>query len=488
MALLQLLHDRLIPSPDLVHLRLSCRGITSVPLLQSSPPALLSSLFPEAAFCSATKFALQALCKIREEDPANDPTALPCWAVERLCRHPQWCDGSHLVEALHEIFEEDKVVATRLRAFSHPWLCWSFLSRCEAAGVPWLAFNSSKTSRTLSAPPQKTIKLAHEAVGTGRLIHLWPALQREAALRILVHKCAHSWRSVASGIHTFSLFCRLVKAREFPADEATVVSFSAIFRNGDTFANYIGHIITGHQMLLLQPTWDPALLRAIKVGSRKMTIRSTKALLRHREVQLLAARAQASESPSDAHLYAIAYHFLLRVPSELLPLRLATAPQPNVPPRQWHSFVTFGDSRGKRTATITLGVRKNHQSEVSSLLRSCMCSDSRDLACGVCSLYDLRDGITADSWTNTPFKQTPQLVLYRLRVHALLLNICGNAPVGTHAFRRGRASDLMGEGLPLATILQLGGWRSAAILHYLAVDELQSRLGSIQIIEGSESE
>ena len=159
-----------------------------------------------------------------------------------------------------------------------------------------------------------------------------------------------------------------------------------------------------------------------------------------------------------------------------------------MPARQWHSFLALGHARGKRTATITLGVRKNHQNEVSTLLRTCMCGESRDLACGVCSLYDLQAGITATSWANTPFKQTPQLVLYRLRVHTLLLNICGNAPVGTHAFRRGRASDLMGEGLPLATILQLGGWRSAAILHYLAVDELQARLGAIQIIEASDSE
>ena len=43
---------------------------------------------------------------------------------------------------------------------------------------------------------------------------------------------------------------------------------------------------------------------------------------------------------------------------------------------------------------------------------------------------------------------------------------------GFHGFRRGRARDEHHRGTPITKILELGGWKSAAVLRYLAIQEI----------------
>ena len=57
-----------------------------------------------------------------------------------------------------------------------------------------------------------------------------------------------------------------------------------------------------------------------------------------------------------------------------------------------------------------------------------------------------------------------------------------------HAFRRGRATDMLRAGDDLSSILQMGGWRSPAILTYLARDELDRRAAGLDLINNSASE
>ena len=60
--------------------------------------------------------------------------------------------------------------------------------------------------------------------------------------------------------------------------------------------------------------------------------------------------------------------------------------------------------------------------------------------------------------------------------------------MGWHAFRRGKASDVMHFGSSISEICLMGGWRSAAVLRYIAVDDLTKRVAAIKLIEASDSE
>ena len=55
----------------------------------------------------------------------------------------------------------------------------------------------------------------------------------------------------------------------------------------------------------------------------------------------------------------------------------------------------------------------------------------------------------------------------RFKELARQVGISENARFGTHAFRRGMARDIVDHGGSLATLMEAGGWTSAAYKAYL---------------------
>ena len=60
--------------------------------------------------------------------------------------------------------------------------------------------------------------------------------------------------------------------------------------------------------------------------------------------------------------------------------------------------------------------------------------------------------------------------------------------LGLHAFRRGATQDLVNRKESLSTILELGGWKSHAALHYMALDDLENRNYALIHADHSDSE
>ena len=60
--------------------------------------------------------------------------------------------------------------------------------------------------------------------------------------------------------------------------------------------------------------------------------------------------------------------------------------------------------------------------------------------------------------------------------------------VGSHAFRRGMAQDIVDNGGSLATLLRSGGWSSSAFKEYLRSEQVQDTAVSRFILDLSESE
>ena len=100
-------------------------------------------------------------------------------------------------------------------------------------------------------------------------------------------------------------------------------------------------------------------MAGLKQGSIKLTVRSAKAIFRLKDVAALSAHFLQAGKPEDADFIAVAFHFMLRVQSELAPLRAAER-QPAG--QDWHSHVFLQAAAlpaHRAAATIHLQSRKN---------------------------------------------------------------------------------------------------------------------------------
>ncbi|EER16358.1 hypothetical protein Pmar_PMAR025296, partial [Perkinsus marinus ATCC 50983] len=171
--------------------------------------------------------------------------------------------------------------------------------------------------------------------------------------------------------------------------------------------------------------------------------------------------------------FVLAYWFLLRIPSELLVLRRGQL------------------SIGKRNEVyIRLHKRKNTKTPV-TLVRYCACRETQPSVCphthaehlllssrtGNVAASDLLfDGITANSMRQ------------HLRDTLAVVGIENPDVYGLHSFRRGHATDLAEHAASPATILQMGGWRSAAFRAYLDLPEVEARAAAMIVLNESSDE
>ena len=194
-----------------------------------------------------------------------------------------------------------------------------------------------------------------------------------------------------------------------------------------------------------------------------------KVALHSREVRDMIKLVEDTE-PEIAALMAISRLYMLRVPSEGLPL-------------QWqgtHSTVVLQD----QSATITLTKRKNHRAPT-DLVRECCCPTSGRALCAVHWIQRLREseGTSASLFG-------VKLHSFRTRIKALAqqVGVTDWAHVGTHSFRRGMAQDIVDAGSPLAVLLRAGGWSSSAYLEYLREGQCTEAAAGQAVIWMSDSE
>ena len=76
----------------------------------------------------------------------------------------------------------------------------------------------------------------------------------------------------------------------------------------------------------------------------------------------------------------------------------------------------------------------------------------------------------------------------RTRLYAEEANLRDVGSLGTHAFRRGMAQDIVSHGGTLATLLRAGAWNSKAFLAYLRESQTQDEAVSQLVINLSDSE
>ena len=255
-----------------------------------------------------------------------------------------------------------------------------------------------------------------------------------------------------------------------------------------TYANYLGHLRTACYAIGCDapPTSHPAIKRAMTaIAKRDMFAAREKKFIDKCKLRLrlsfachcrftvrkmvanLVFRANrdksddAPEAMGFAMLWLVSYVFLLRVPSEGLPMRKMRPSDEGAAEEQ--SIVW----REGEDVCLRLRTRKNRRQGSGVLRRKCTCAGGK-MTCIVHAFWDgwmsfLPEGEAP--WNG----YSPHFVIGRLRADLAKLAPTVTEPekYGTHDFRRGHAEDLRVSGSTLAEILHAGQWKSAAFLRYV---------------------
>ena len=290
----------------------------------------------------------------------------------------------------------------------------------------------------------------------------------------LLGSCPNSHDSFISGYRCWMSFAGSVlklRGSEMPPTLEGVLAWSTLFRSPKTFQNYVGYVRLACQLARVSTSAldDRAVARAtLSIAKRRNFVPRPKLFVKLCVVQRMLPECGKPNSPwslADGMLFLTAYIFLLRVPSECLPIvKIDQAPHPGLVLGQSTLWVEHDK------VVLKLLKRKN-KPEGSVLWRSCWCSTCK----ATCPVHVLGAYFKSLACGSAPFRgKTPSGALGSLRDILGFLKVPDAALFRTHDLRRGHAEDLKLSGANLFQILKAGEWRSPAFLSYLDVNELES--------------
>ena len=333
--------------------------------------------------------------------------------------------------------------------------CWQFFCRTENPGLQGMG-------------PRRALKVLALVQKSAVERSAW---LEQARLDAIVGSCKGSLGSVKSGVRCYVAIVEDSVGGTpvfFPPKLEWVLAWAKLFRCKRTFSNYVGYVKTACLLVKADVAVfeHPAVARA-KVAVEKSTrfeARSKLWIQRHLVEAMLAWCSVHGEKLRFAHLFLLSYSFLLRVPSEAIPVvagrgRAIDGAQAVL-------------SRDGNELVLVLRTRKNKRLG-SRLVRGCWCRECA-ATCPVHVLGPLVDNITEGE---PLFGQiTAALALKALRTLLVALEVQDAGAYRTHDLRRGHALDLQLSGAPLWQILQAGEWRSPAFLQYLDLHRLDRDL------------
>ena len=288
-----------------------------------------------------------------------------------------------------------------------------------------------------------------------------------ARVTAILGSSPHSLSSIRSGLRCWYSFaqCVLQKHRsELPPSTNDLLAWSTLFRCGATFSNYLNYVRIGCHLVGVssEATTDPQMKRAkIAIDKRRNFVQRERRFIQHQLVRRILRSAYENDDELFGMLVLTTYVFLLRLPSECLPIWVGSSGRPD----GCQAAITVKDE----AIVLNLKRRKNLQGG-SQLHRQCWCKECVE----TCPVHSLGAFFSKLKEGTQPFAQfTPGSALLRLRSYLSALGIDKANSYRTHDIRRGHAKDLQERGAGLMEILRAGQWRSPAFLSYLDLEELE---------------
>ena len=314
--------------------------------------------------------------------------------------------------------------------------------------------------------PRKAMDALAKSVKTEAEICEW---LQGARLAAIVGSCPRSLKSAKSGMRAWYWFYRVFlrrKGNAFPPMIDDLLAWSCVFRHPGTFSNYLGYVKLGCELVGVSTGVfkHASLSRARMAVTKKQAFVPRKAkFINLGMVTCIINEAVDTVGKTFAMLCLATYAFLLRLPSEALPIVVHKRTQAE------HSKQPLLVVDGQRMR-LELPRRKNRL-RPTTLVRMCWCHQCK-VTCPVHVLGVYLATLPAGSCPFSGYKSGSALVTLRAALNAL--GVAEASAYRTHDLRRGHAEDMRKAGKSLREILEAGDWRSAAFLDYLDRVQLEA--------------
>ena len=307
--------------------------------------------------------------------------------------------------------------------------------------------------------PRKAISEIARGSHTKHDRDLWLCLSK---LEAICGGCQHSTiESTISGVRCWAAFANEIigvpEGKELPPSTAGLVAWSRVFRCKNTFQKYVGKVRVACLLAeVSMESFDRSILeRCGETIARVQAPPKQKTFIRHALLSELVSDATKHGDWESASLYVVTYAFMLRMPSEALPMRF----------KEGSSAVSIDNT----TIHLSLARRKNLR-HGSTMSRNCWCRKSSQ-TCPVHVLMKYCEKVAVGQPLFPSHKA--EQVRTNLRGRLSRLNIPDAYAYGTHDFRRGHTMDMVMAGAPLSQILKAGQWKSSAFLEYIEKQEVE---------------
>ena len=281
-----------------------------------------------------------------------------------------------------------------------------------------------------------------------------------------------SLQSVASGIRSYVRYCAVMNWTPFPPTEASVRSWSSIFKPNRTFKNYIAHLKKACYLLDLDTKWDTPAIRTIAAGLENSQDRSFAFPNFFFSKDLLRLLDREGVESQFFQLGFLSYLFSLRVPSETLCLKRAFFDDPltEFVPQTDKALAGIRRHSDRDVLVLKFSFRKNIRGGC-VLLRPCLCDEIHDRARTLCPVHSIWPLIRArvnagdllfPSFSPCNLNRTFKMVMTKL-------GYPDGPKYSSHAFRRGATQEIKDCGSTLALIIKSGTWTHSGYKAYLGL-------------------
>ena len=256
---------------------------------------------------------------------------------------------------------------------------------------------------------------------------------------------------------------------------------------------YTAHLEKGCMLLGIGSDWKTRTVSAAGHGLAKAgdkTGSPRPAITRGQLIELMQRRGWGDQF---AVLIFLSWTFLLRIPSEALPLRRQRAGQDLESDERLEARAVIGLVDNKLIIKLN---RRKHMASGSRMIRVCVCEDyaqdslelrAPQLYCPVCHLWP---AICRSTPVGQPLfpSWTGKLVLTELRSVAHASGWTQAAKLGTHSVRRGAARAILEAGGSFSQLLRAGQWHSSAYKLYLDMGREETTAVSSLLADASDDE
>ena len=330
-----------------------------------------------------------------------------------------------------------------------------------------LAIEFGVTPETAKVKPTTAIKELAQAKRAGSGVD---QLLEDKVQLLLIESSRASLPSVCSALRAWHAFATEVLT--YPANATLppdcddhVLMFLTIFRSPKTAANYVNAIVWICTVVPFNMNWRTSRVTKALVGVKKKSIRifglaiklslimATPLLL-----QLVELAQTLKWSPSFITMAVVAWWFLLRLPSELPALTKGRVEHLYKLPPDVAGSIWVHDGQ----AQLRLRKRK-HKPSGSWLQRPCVCSVSPS----ICPVHVVEQHLSQYEHEQLVFDIGIHEFMFMLRRGLALLGVPHAHQYTTKCFRAGHANEMAKRGFTLGFIMQMGEWKSRAVLSYI---------------------